>query len=151
DIRTGVDVVVKLSSSASAVLGQESVSVGGSPGMTGARKVDAVSRATISALLMGDAVVRGARIIARNRGILAPVGSRTARLDVDRFAPADWPKLQAAGAIAHLRVVDRDVAGKLGAAAAGVTPSAAADAVFVDFYVALLTPAGIGANILGKK
>jgi transcriptional regulator of nitric oxide reductase len=147
DIRTGVDVVEKLSSRAAAALGQESVSVGGAPGMMGALKVDAVSRATTSSLLMGDAIVRGARIVARSRGILPPVGSRSARLDVDRFTPADWPKLQAVGAIGHLRIRNRDVSDKLGAAGAVGKP----EMVFVDFYVALVTPAGIGVNILGKK
>jgi NosR/NirI family nitrous oxide reductase transcriptional regulator len=152
DIRSGVDVMVKLSSATAAALGQESVSVGAAPGTTGAVKVDAVSRATISSLLMGDAIVRGARIVARSRGILlAPVGTRAARLDVDRFAAADWPKLEAAGAIGHLRLRNRDAALKLGAAgAAGGNPRATPDAVFVDLYVALLTPAGIGVNILGK-
>src|SRR5262249_26773515 len=147
DIRNGVDVMAKLSSAAASALGQESVSVGGAPGTTGARKVDAVSSATISSLLMGDAIVRGARIIARSRGILLPIGSRGARLDVDRFASAGWPKLQAAGAIGHLRVLNRDAADKLGEAgtAGGAVgkPPAAPDAVLVDFYVALLTPAGI--------
>jgi NosR/NirI family transcriptional regulator, nitrous oxide reductase regulator len=151
DVRTGVDVVIKLLSS---VLGQESFSQRAAPGTTDAAKVDAVSRATTSSVLISDAIVRGARIIARSRGILPPVGTRTARLDVDRFAPADWPKLEAAGAVDHLRVLNRDVADKLGAAgaakAAGGNPAAAPDAVLVDFYAALLTPAGIGVNILGK-
>jgi NosR/NirI family nitrous oxide reductase transcriptional regulator len=151
DVRTGVDVVIKLSSS---VLGQESFSQRAAPGTTDAAKVDAVSRATTSSVLMSDAIVRGARIIARSRGILPPVGTRTARLDVDRFAPADWPELQAAGAIGHLRVLYGDVTDKLGEAGAvkgaGGNPAPAPDAVFVDVYVALLTPAGIGVNILGK-
>src|SRR5262249_35246053 len=76
--------------------------------------------------------------------------TRGARLDIDRFAAADWPKLEAAGAIGHLRVRKREVADKLGAAAAGGNPRAGPDDAFVDFYVALLTPAGIGVNILGK-
>ena len=101
DVRSGVDVVIKLSSS---VLGQESFSQRAAPGTTDAAKVDAVSRATTSSVLMSDAIVRGARIVARSRGILPPVGSRTARLDVDRFAPADWPELEAVGAVGHLRV-----------------------------------------------
>ncbi|HMF11496.1 MAG TPA: 4Fe-4S binding protein, partial [Gemmataceae bacterium] len=150
DIRTGVDVVIKLSSS---VLGQESFSQRAAPGTTDAAKVDAVSRATTSSVLISDAIVRGARIIARGRGILPPVGTRTARLDVDRFAPADWPELEAAGAVGHMRVLNRDVAAKLGETGAGKTATgnpAAPDAVLVDFYVALLTPAGIGVNILGK-
>ena len=151
DVRSGVDVVIELSSS---VLGQGSFSQRAAPGTADAAKVDAVSRATTSSVLMSDAIVRGARIIARSRGILPPVGSRTARLDVDRFAPADWPKLEAAGAIGHLHVRNRDAAAKLGAVSAATdargNSRAAPDAVFIDFYVALLTPAGIGVNILGK-
>jgi transcriptional regulator of nitric oxide reductase len=127
DIRTGVDVVIKLS----------------------------VSRATTSSVLISDAIVRGARIVARSRNILPRVGTRAARFDVDRFAAADWPELEAAGAVGHLRVRWGDVADKLGGmdalkgAVAG-NPAAPPDAVFVDFYIALLTPAGIGVNILGK-
>src|SRR5271166_595168 len=149
DIRPGVDVVIKLSSS---VLGQESFSQRAAPGTTDAAKVDAVSRATTSSVLISDAIVRGGRIVARSRGILPPVGTPTARLDVDRFAPADWPALEAAGAVGHLRVLNRDVADKPGAAArdAGQHPPAAPEAVFIDLYAALLTPAGIGVNILGK-
>jgi len=151
DVRPGVDVVIKLSSS---VLGQGSFSQRAAPGTTDAAKVDAVSRATTSSVLISDAIVRGARIIARSRGILPAVGTRAAHLDVDRFAPAEWSELEATGAIGHLRVLNRDVADKLAEAgpakgAAG-NPAAAPDAVLVDFYVALLTPAGIGVNILGK-
>src|SRR5215472_8799437 len=151
DVRSGVDVVIKLSSS---VLGQESFSQRAAPGTTDAAKVDAVSRATTSSVLISDAIVRGARIIARGRGILPPVGTRTARLDVDRFAPADWPELEAAGAVGHMRVLNRDVTAKLGETGAGKTaagnPASGPDGVLVDFYVALLTPSGIGVNILGK-
>jgi transcriptional regulator of nitric oxide reductase len=150
DVRTGVDVVIEMSSS---VLGQGSFSQRAAPGTADSAKVDAVSRATTSSVLMSDAIVRGARIIARSRGIIPQVGTQAARLDVDRFAPADWPKLERAGAIGHLRVPSRDVADKLSqtgaAGGAGGNPRAP-DAAVVDFYVALLTPAGIGVNILGK-
>ena len=150
DVRAGVDVVVQLSSS---VLGQGSFSQRAAPGTAGSAKIDAVSRATTSSVLISDAIVRGARIVGRSRGILPPVGARTARLDIDRFAPADWPELEAVGAIAHLRLLNRDVSEKVGepGAAKGAAASPVApDAVFVDLYVALLTPAGIGINILGK-
>src|SRR5712692_5594757 len=151
DISAGVDVVSEVSSS---VLGVGSYSQRTIPGATASVKVDAVSRATTSSVLMSDAIVRGARIVGRSRGVLPPVGTRAARLDVDRFASADWPQLEAAGAIGHLRVLYSDVADKLGEAGAakgtGGDPAAAPDAVLVDLYVALLTPAGIGVNILGK-
>jgi NosR/NirI family transcriptional regulator, nitrous oxide reductase regulator len=151
DVRTGVDVVIKLSSS---VLGERSFSQRTAPGTTDAAKLDAVSRATTTSVLMSDAIVRGARVVGRTRGILRPVGTRSESLDIDRFAPANWPELEVLGAIGHLRVRYGDVIDKLGETAApksaGGTPAAAPDAVLVDFYVALLTPAGIGANILGK-
>jgi transcriptional regulator of nitric oxide reductase len=151
DIRSGVDVVTKLSSS---VLGQDSFSQRAAPGGYDAPKVDAVSRATTSSVLISDAIIRSARIVARSRGILPPVGSRTARLDIDRFAPADWPALEASGAIGHLRIRNQDVADKLGEAGAangsGRNPGTPPDAVFIDLYAALLTPAGIGVNVLGK-
>jgi hypothetical protein len=99
-------------------------------------------------VLISDAIVRGVRIVARSPGILPPAATRPARLDVDRFAPADWLELDAAGAVGHLRVLNQDVAERLGAAAKAVdgNPAAAPDAVLVDFYAALLTPTGIATS-----
>src|SRR5262249_52450122 len=89
DVRTGVDVVIKLSSS---VGGEQRFSQRAARGTGDAAKLDAVSRATTTSVLMSDAIVRGARIVARSRGILPPLGTRAVRLDVDRFAPANWPE-----------------------------------------------------------
>ena len=68
DLNEGVDIVSELSSS---VLGPGSFSQRSAPGSSAAVKVDAVSRATTSSVLMSDAIVRGGRIVARSRGILA--------------------------------------------------------------------------------
>ena len=67
DLNEGVDIVSELSSS---VLGPGSFSQRSAPGSSAAVKVDAVSRATTSSVLMSDAIVRGGRIVARSRGIL---------------------------------------------------------------------------------
>ena len=151
DINEGVDVVSELSSS---VLGTGSFSQRASPGATASVKVDAVSRATTSSVLMSDAIVRGARIVARSRGIVAAPRAGTAYLDLDSFAPADWPALETGGAIAHLHLTYGEVRGKLaetGATKVALGASAAAPGdAFLDLYVALVTPAGIGINILGK-
>lgn len=151
DLNQGVDIVSELSSS---VLGQGSFSQRSAPGTTAAAKIDAVSRATTSAVLMSDAIVRGGRIVARSRGILIPPRLGKARLDVDRFAPADWPALEAAGAISHLRLSYGEVRAKLKESGA-VKPAAGDPAAgpadpFLDLYVALVTPAGIGINALGE-
>src|SRR5258708_24335902 len=69
DLNQGVDIVSEMSSS---VLGPGSFSQRSAPGATASAKLDAVSRATTSSVLMSDAIVRGARIVARNRGIFQP-------------------------------------------------------------------------------
>jgi ferredoxin len=102
---------------------------------------------------MSDAVVRGGRIVARSRGILASANRRSGRIDVDRFEPANWSTLEAAGAIAHLHLAYKDVLGKLherGAARITGGDRAADADPFLDLYVALLTPAGIGINVLSR-
>jgi NosR/NirI family transcriptional regulator, nitrous oxide reductase regulator len=151
DVNTGIDVVSELSSS---VLGSGSFSQRSAPGAAAAVKVDAVSRATTSSVLMSDAIVRGARIVARSRGIIASPQAGTARLDVDRFAPADWPALETAHAIAHLHLTYGEARAKRpGGRAAQLAlgdPAAAPDDTFLDLYVALVTPAGIGVNLLGQ-
>jgi len=150
DIKAGVDIVKQLTSSP---LGNITFSQRTIPGQSDAVKVDAVSRATTSSVLMSDAIVRGARIVARSRGILAE-GKQHARLDIDRFAPADWPALEAAGAVSHLHITYGDLRAKLSVRAmggiAGADPSAANADAFLDLYAVLLTPAGIGINILDK-
>jgi NosR/NirI family transcriptional regulator, nitrous oxide reductase regulator len=148
DLNEGVDIVSELSSS---VLGPGSFSQRSAPGSSAAVKVDAVSRATTSSVLMSDAIVRGGRIVARSRGILgAPKASTT--LDIDRFAPADWSQLEAAGAIGHLRVGYSELRDKLSARAAAKIGDlgAAPSDTFIDLYAALVTPAGIGINVLGE-
>jgi NosR/NirI family transcriptional regulator, nitrous oxide reductase regulator len=61
NLNEGVDIVSELSSS---VLGPRSFSQRSAPGSSDAVKVDAVSRATTSSVLMSDAIVRGGRIVA---------------------------------------------------------------------------------------
>ena len=151
DIMRGVDVVSELSSS---VLGPGSFSQRLAPGTTASVKIDAVSRATTSAVLMSDAIVRGARIIARSRGIIAAPAVGRARLDVDRFETADWPMLEAAGSIAHLHLSYDEVRAKAKEGGAlkllAGNPAARPTDTFIDLYLALVTPAGIGINLLDE-
>jgi NosR/NirI family nitrous oxide reductase transcriptional regulator len=148
DLNDGVDIVSELSSS---VLGPGSFSQRSAPGSSAAVKVDAVSRATTSSVLMSDAIVRGGRIVARSRGILGAPKTGTA-LDIDRFAPADWAQLEATGAVAHLHLAYGELRDKLSARAAFKLgdPQAAPSDAFLDLYAALVTPAGIGINLLGE-
>jgi NosR/NirI family nitrous oxide reductase transcriptional regulator len=149
DIKNGVDVVKELSASP---LGRGRFSQRTMPGEASSVRVDAVGRATNTSVLISDAVVRGARIVARDRAILPP--GRRRRIDLDRFAAADWHALETGGAIAHLHLTYRDVRAGLRQHGAiqieGDDGIALPDSPFLDLYVALLTPAGIGINLLGK-
>ena len=148
DLNDGVDIVSELSSS---VLGPGSFSQRLAPGTSQAVKIDAVSRATTSSVLMSDAIVRGGRIVARSRGILgAP--KTGAVLDIDRFAPADWAQLEASGALAHLHLDYAALRDKISVRASSKIgdPQAAPSDTFLDLYAALVTPAGIGINLLSE-
>jgi NosR/NirI family transcriptional regulator, nitrous oxide reductase regulator len=148
DLNEGIDVVSELSSS---VLGTGSFSQRAAPQTGQSVKLDAVSRATTSSVLISDAIIRGGRIVARSRGVLATAKAARAHLDVDRFAPATWSALEASGAIGHLHVSYADIRAKLpgnGAAKLG-DPTAGPSDAFLDFYIALASPAAIGINVLG--
>jgi NosR/NirI family nitrous oxide reductase transcriptional regulator len=144
----GVDIVSELSSS---VLGPGSFSQRSAPGTSEAVKIEAVSRATTSSVLMSDAIVRGGRIVARSRGILGAPKTGAA-LDIDRFAPADWAQLETSGALAHLHLDYAALRDKISVRASGKIgdPQAAPGDTFLDLYTALVTPAGIGINLLGE-
>src|SRR5262249_2714109 len=98
-----------------------------------------------------DAIVRGGRIVARSRGIIGAPKSGTA-LDIDRFAPADWAQLESSGALAHLHLDYATLRDKLSVRASAKLgdPQAAPGDTFLDLSAALVTPAGIGINLLGE-
>ncbi len=114
--------------------------------------IDGLSGATVSATLMADAILRAARAVAVDRGILPPPASES-RLDLDRFEPLDWPALEHQGLVSRLRLTNADIARKL--AARGREPAPGPrdlepEATFVDLWVALATPRMTGANLLGE-
>jgi transcriptional regulator of nitric oxide reductase len=100
---------------------------------------------------MRDAVILGARVVMRTRGdvyVGPPAVDRTG------FEAFTWTDLLEAGSLAHLTLTNQDVAeafSMMGYNDAQPTiPLGDPDAVFLDFYVALATPASIGGNILRK-
>ncbi len=105
---------------------------------------DAIAGATVSSLLLREAILRSARAIARSRGI-ANIGDQE-KIDLDRFEPADWSALRDGGAVAQLRLIGSDVAQRLPGEAAPPP-----EILFIDLYAALATPAGIGRNLLGDR
>jgi NosR/NirI family transcriptional regulator, nitrous oxide reductase regulator len=115
--------------------------------------IDRVSGATITSLVFNDAVVRAARLIARPRGLFEPGGPPRPSLDAEVFAKATWRGLLGDGSMGRMTVsngqVDRVFEGKAGKARADDGVERDPDKVFIDLFVALATPSGIGQNLLG--
>ena len=116
----------------------------------GPRGVDGVSGATISSTLMAGAVLIAGRRAAQRAGLAGSARTGGPRLDAEFFEQRDWDGLFAVGAVTRLRLTDGDAA-----RAFGLDPRAeTADglrAPFLEFHVALATPADIGRNLFGAR
>lgn len=102
----------------------------------GGAPLDAISGATVSSIVLNDALVRAARAVARSRGLLGPPPG--AALDLDLFEPADWATLSADGSVVSGRV-------------AAARPGAAEPRVLLELHLALANPPRIGRNLLGDR
>jgi transcriptional regulator of nitric oxide reductase/ferredoxin len=110
-------------------------------------ELDAISGASISSVVIDDAIIRSARAVARSRGILRDGLPATTGIDLEAFEPRSWTELEADGSLARLRVGVAEARRSLPDAA----PGAAAEAPFVDIYITPLAPARIGRNLLGDR
>ena len=113
--------------------------------------IDAVSGATVSSLLMSDAIYQSAKAVGQSRGILEYDGSG---LDLTAFEETDWPALVKEGSIVSLRLTLKDAEMpflakgiRLYEPAAGSDP----DSLFIELWVGLATPARTGRNLLGVQ
>ena len=124
--------------------------LGGSPN---AMRPDYVAQATITARLMRAGIHDTARLVLATR-----VGRRAVTvptLDVDSFILKSWNELVADGSAAHLRLTSGDVAAALAKAGTPDTaldvPPGKPDDLYSEIFFGLLTPAAIGANVLGVR
>ena len=76
-------------------------------------------------------------------------------LDVDGFTLKSWDELIAEGAVVRLRITSGEVAAalaKAGAADAALeVPLGKPDDLYTEVFFGLLTPAGIGGNVMGVR
>ncbi len=106
---------------------------------------DAISGATVSSLVIRDAIIRAARAVATSRGLFGETEAGV-RLDREAFADAGWTDLLGDGSIARLRLTRGAVSRALGDE---IPPSP--DSLFIDLYTALINPPRIGQNLLGPR
>ena len=112
-----------------------------------------VQGATITATLMRDGVINSARKVLRTRD--APDHTGPPVVDLLSFETISWDGLLEMGALAHLRLTNADVAAAFAANgwddAAFDPPLGAPEELFVELYLALGTPAGIGRNLVARE
>ena len=152
DIRSGVSVVLDMSGS---VLEGEKFAMRGTAGDTSRlTPVDAVSRTTTSSILFSDSIIRGARLIARSRGIRLDDSDLGTRLDLELYEPKNWNALFEDGSLSQLHLTIKDVADAFarieGAKAPRKVRLSPDEDLFMDLFVGLISPAGIGINVLGR-
>lgn len=118
----------------------------------GPDSVDAVAGASISSVVINDAILRSARAVARSRGIL---GDAQARLDFESSGPATWQELQAEGSLVSLDITVAEAKAAVERSGGRLFPDAArrpeAEAAFLALYAGLATPARVGRNLLGDR
>ncbi|MEN1941890.1 4Fe-4S binding protein [Luteimonas sp. MJ174] len=133
----------------------------------GPPRVDLVSGATVTVLVMGESVTRSAARVARLLGLdgsgrpattgatsAAPV-TATRVLDPEAGSIAAWPQLVDEGAVAHLALTVGDVNrsfAEAGDPEAVRRPHAGAPGDrFIDLYAALVSQPAIGRSLLGES
>ncbi len=111
--------------------------------------LDGISGATVSSKLMFSAVFASAQRTALDTGLIADNAARGGlSLDLDYYEDMRWRHLVEQGELGRLLVTEGEAAQALGGSAS-LDP--ASERVFADVYAAMVTPAGVGHNLFGKK
>lgn len=129
----------------------------GSGSLQGHVNVDAISGATVTVVVINDAIMRSAQKVAIDRGLIEDsqqVQAPPASIVMDRYLPANWTTLLGDGSI-RSRIISRgDVDDAFAGTAAEAIDKAEPDQrdeLFAELYYTLLNPPSIGRNLLGES
>ena len=118
----------------------------------GGAAFDAVSGATISSLVINDAVLRSARAVAASRGLL---GAALSELRFADAGEAGWDELLAEGSLVSLVITIGDARRAIEALGGRLLPETVPlpddQAVFLELFAGLASPLRVGANLLGER
>jgi transcriptional regulator of nitric oxide reductase len=110
----------------------------------GMRAPQAVAGATVTSAVIRDALIRSARAVLRSR--VRDAASITAlRLDRETRRRASWDALVGDGALRRLVLSRGDAARLL------QRSDPEPDKIFIDLWLAVVTPPSIGENLLGRR
>jgi NosR/NirI family transcriptional regulator, nitrous oxide reductase regulator len=119
---------------------------------TGPDRIAAVSGATISSVVIGNAILSAARAVARSRGLL---GEASLAPTADLYRPVNWRRLIDDGVLARRELTVGEVTAAFAQSGARLYPPGAGprdgEASFIQLYTGLVTPAGVGRALLGDK
>ena len=117
-------------------------------------QVDGVSRTTTSSLLFMDAIMRGARKIAREKKILLGVNDIGNYIDLEMYKPQNWNNLIDTKSLKKTTFYVGDL-NKQFQKKNYLLPRAIKyekeELIFANLFFAHVSPAGIGINILGRR
>ncbi|MEN1956781.1 4Fe-4S binding protein [Luteimonas sp. MJ145] len=130
----------------------------------GPPRVDLVSGATVTVLVMGESVTRSAARVARLLGLdggqpaaaaAAGEAPQARAVDAEAGSIAGWQELLDEGAVSHLHLTVGEVNDSFAEAgdpeAARRPQAGAPDDPFIDLYVALVSQPAIGRSLLGES
>ncbi|MBB3183993.1 NosR/NirI family nitrous oxide reductase transcriptional regulator [Halomonas fontilapidosi] len=116
--------------------------------------LDAISGATVTVIVVSDTIMRAARQVAAEQGLIAdPSSAPPARVRQDVFSPADWEALTGDGTIRRLHLTHGEVdASFVGTPAEDFmhTPQPA-ERTFIELFYTYLNPPTAGRNLLGDS
>ncbi len=153
NINKGISIVLGLSDS---VLEGETVAMRGTAGDTSQlQPVDGISRTTTTSLLLNDAVMRAARKVARYKNIILDDRDLGTILNLEIFNKQEWSQLIENGSISNLKVTNGDIVKQFDTFEGLKAPRSARlskeNKIWTQTYMAIVSPEGIGANILGRR
>lgn len=153
NINKGISIVLGLSDS---VLEGETVAMRGTAGDTSElQPVDGISRTTTTSLLLNDAVMRAARKVARHKNINLDDKDLGTILNLEIFEKQEWNKLIENSSVGELKITSGNIVENFKSIENHKAPRAARlsneDKIWTEVYMAIVSPEGIGANILGRR
>ncbi len=117
-------------------------------------QIDGISRTTTSSLLFMDAIMRGARKVARKKNILLDENDLGNFVDLELYKPQTWDNLISDSSLGKLKIKVSDVQKKFEKKQLKSPRSlrfANSENEFGTMYFTAMSPAGIGINILGRR
>lgn len=111
----------------------------------GGRAPQPVAGASVTSAVIRDAILRSARAVLRMRTATAVEGNAKPRLDRETLRRSSWPTLVSEQAVRQLTISRGEAARLLS------TQDTEPDKPFIDLWLALATPPGIGESLVGQR